>query len=76
MIDLSTKHYVDYKIKDSIDDDHKVLVTLANWRAWINNEHSKCGDANVAIDLAKELNKRNMLVNPIKDGKISIPVLM
>lgn len=76
MVDLSTKHYVDYKIKESIDDKHKVLVTLANWRTWINNEHSKCGDANVAIDLAKELNKRNMLVNPIKDGKISIPVIM
>lgn len=55
----------------------KYLVALSSWEPWIGGEFSKCGDANVAIDLAKELSIRGRLLN-IKDenNKIVIPITL
>lgn len=55
----------------------RYLVTLATWKSWINEEFSKCGDANVAYDLARELEARGSLINPKDEsGRIIIPVVM
>lgn len=57
--------------------DKRYLVTLATWKSWIDEEYSKCGDANVACDLARELESRGALLNTkAEDGRIIIPAVM